>query len=80
MTKQLILLSSVKTSRNFFQIFVAFPEKLDFNRKGFGPYDGSWVKGAKRHKQRQMKANSKGFREGFETKANYKGPTEHIPA
>ena len=31
LTKQLFLLSSVKTSGIFFQIFVAFSEKLDFN-------------------------------------------------
>ena len=30
MTKQLFLLSSVKTSGRFFQIFVAFSEKLNF--------------------------------------------------
>ena len=30
LTKQLFLLSSVKTSGRFFQIFVAFSEKLDF--------------------------------------------------
>ena len=30
MTKQLFLLSSVKTSGRFFQIFVALSEKLDF--------------------------------------------------
>ena len=30
-TKQLFLLSSVKTSGTFFQIFVAFSKKLDFN-------------------------------------------------
>ena len=30
LTKQLFLLSSVKTSGIFFQIFVAFSEKLDF--------------------------------------------------
>ena len=29
LTKQLFLLSSVKTSGRFFQIFVAFPEKLN---------------------------------------------------
>ena len=32
LTKQLFLLSSVKTSGRFFQIFVAFSEKLDFNK------------------------------------------------
>ena len=31
LTKQLFLLSSVKTSEIFFQIVVAFSEKLDFN-------------------------------------------------
>ena len=31
LTKQLFLLSSVKTSGRFFQIFVAFSEKRDFN-------------------------------------------------
>ena len=31
LTKQLVLLSSVKRSGRFFQIFVAFTEKLDFN-------------------------------------------------
>ena len=36
LTKQLILLSSNKTSGRFFQLFVAFTEKLDFN---MGPYD-----------------------------------------
>ena len=30
LTKQLFLLSSVKTSGNFFQIFVDFSEKLNF--------------------------------------------------
>ena len=30
LTKQLFLLSSIKTSGRFFQIFVAFSEKLDF--------------------------------------------------
>ena len=30
LTKQLFLLSSVNTSGRFFQIFVAFSEKLDF--------------------------------------------------
>jgi hypothetical protein len=30
LTKQLFLLSSVETSRRFFQIFVAFSEKLNF--------------------------------------------------
>ena len=30
LTKQMFLLSSVKTSGRFFQIFVAFSEKLDF--------------------------------------------------
>ena len=30
LTKQLFLLSSVKTGGRFFQIFVAFSEKLDF--------------------------------------------------
>ena len=29
--KTAVLLSSVKTSGRFFQIFVPFPEKLDFN-------------------------------------------------
>ena len=33
MTKQLFLLSSVKTSGRFFQIFVAFSEKLDFTKR-----------------------------------------------
>ena len=32
LTKQLFLLSSVKTSGRFFQIFVAFSEKLDFTQ------------------------------------------------
>ena len=31
LTKQLFLLSSVKTSGRLFQIFVAFSEELDFN-------------------------------------------------
>ena len=36
MTKQLFILSSVKTSGRFFQIFVAFSEKLDFiTSRGF---------------------------------------------
>ena len=30
LTKELVLLSSLKTSGRFFQIFVAFSEKLDF--------------------------------------------------
>jgi hypothetical protein len=34
LTKQLFLLSSLKTSEGFFRIFVAFSEKLDF--KGLG--------------------------------------------
>ena len=34
LTKQLFLLSSVKTSGRFFQIFVAFSEKLDFTSHG----------------------------------------------
>ena len=33
MTKQLLLLSSVKISEKFFEIFVAFSEKLDFNQQ-----------------------------------------------
>ena len=33
LTKQMFLLSSVKTSGRFFQIFVAFSEKLNFKRK-----------------------------------------------
>ena len=33
LTKQLFLLSIVKTSGRFFQIFVAFSEKLNFNFK-----------------------------------------------
>ena len=33
LTKQLCLLSSIKTSGTFFQIFVAFSEKLNFNEK-----------------------------------------------
>ena len=37
MTKQLFLLSSVKTSRVFFQIFVAFSEKLNFKWDKLGP-------------------------------------------
>ena len=32
LTKKLLLLSSVKTRRRSFQIFVAFSEKLNFNR------------------------------------------------
>ena len=32
LTKQLFLLSSVKTSGRFFQIFVAFSEKLNFKQ------------------------------------------------
>ena len=32
LAKQLFLLSSVKTSGRFFQIFVAFSEKLDFKQ------------------------------------------------
>jgi len=32
LTKHLFLLSSVKTSGRFFQIFVAFSEKLDFTQ------------------------------------------------
>jgi hypothetical protein len=32
LTKQLFLLSSVKTSGRFFQTFVAFSEKLDFTQ------------------------------------------------
>ena len=35
LTKRLFLLSSVKTSGRFFQIFVAFSEKLDFKSGGF---------------------------------------------
>ena len=35
LTKQLFLLSSVKTSGRFFQIFVAFSEKLSFNPMTF---------------------------------------------
>ena len=34
LTKQLFLLSSVKTSGRFFQIFVTFSEKLNFIGKG----------------------------------------------
>ena len=34
LTKQLFLLCSVKTSRRFFQIFVAFSEKLNFKSRG----------------------------------------------
>ena len=40
LTKQLFLLSSVKTSGRFFQIFVAFSEKLDFT---FRPYLYTWA-------------------------------------
>ena len=34
MTKHIFLLSSVKTSGIFFQIFVAFSDKLNFNKNG----------------------------------------------
>ena len=44
LTKQLFLLSSVKTSGRFFQNFVAFSEKLDFNTKIHISMALNWVK------------------------------------
>ena len=43
LTKQLFFLSSVKTSGRFFQIFVAFSEKLDFTTK-YHSYQKWWIK------------------------------------
>jgi hypothetical protein len=38
LTKQLFLLSSVKTSGRFFQSFMAFSEKLNFNEQASNKY------------------------------------------